>query len=55
MEIYGDQSRIYIYPFPKRSSAKYIVTKLPDEGMCVPWVQNGDAQYMMSKYLSYIY
>ena len=34
---------ISIYPFPKWSSAKYIVTKLPDEGMCVPWVQNGDA------------
>ena len=25
----------------KWSSAKYIVIKLPDEGTCVPWVQNG--------------
>ena len=25
----------------KWCSAKYLVTKLPDEGICVPWVQNG--------------
>ena len=25
----------------KWSSAKYLVRKLPDEGTCVPWVQNG--------------
>ena len=36
---------ISTYPFPKWSSAKYTVTKLPEEGMCVPWVQNGEVQY----------
>ena len=31
----------------KWSSAKYLVRKHPDEGTCVPWVQNGDAHYTM--------
>ena len=54
MEIRYNETNLHI-SIPEMKFCQVHSSKHPDEAMCVPWVQNGDTQYMMSKYLSYIH